>query len=550
MLHRLAWRFRPEILATKAQLQHVQRRRLGLFSGIRNLLGGDEAPRAYPTAEQRRQQAEGQGDDPAAGMSGLHRQRTLEATALEQRRQAGDLTDDAGETLSAGGSGGDGGGEHRLSQGLMGLVGSIESKKVSINASHVKTVGGNEAWAVTAGNDRALPGLPSRQDFGMAWGWDADAEKAQPGMLDQAQLSALLRECHHERQKLREQPPPPDAAIAAEEQLIESLSARHAIDASRLGSILESVSPVTVLTGGADGTKRLGVLSVPPSVLNLSIAAAAGADVGSSWRLAPSGQELMLPAGSSPSSQASASSRGQLDTRFLTDAQRAFAGMAPMEESERGISRRNQAMQQQQQQQKIAAEAAAAAAAAAAVDMPGSDTATPKRVAASTLAEVGGRSTNSQPTAARVTGLPWQRHVADLEDTELAGDDIKEDQGPTAADSRRVTTPSGLVIISFLEGHGSAPQAHDSVEVNYTGQLLEDIESGTMGAVFDQGHGSVLPLSQLIRGWREGLSLMRVGGRARLIIPSQEGYGALGTECGTVPPDAMLCFDVELVAIR
>ena len=48
--------------------------------------------------------------------------------------------------------------------------------------------------------------------------------------------------------------------------------------------------------------------------------------------------------------------------------------------------------------------------------------------------------------------------------------------------------------------------------MHYTGRLIEDVESGAMGAVFDQGQGSILPLSQLIRGWRDGLSHMQVRG--------------------------------------
>ena len=60
----------------------------------------------------------------------------------------------------------------------------------------------------------------------------------------------------------------------------------------------------------------------------------------------------------------------------------------------------------------------------------------------------------------QVSGLPWQRHVADLEE---ADDDDGADSGPTAADANKITTPSGVVVITFLQGQGEVPQMHDSV---------------------------------------------------------------------------------------
>jgi FKBP-type peptidyl-prolyl cis-trans isomerase len=50
--------------------------------------------------------------------------------------------------------------------------------------------------------------------------------------------------------------------------------------------------------------------------------------------------------------------------------------------------------------------------------------------------------------------------------------------------------------------------------------------------------------------WREGLSMMRVGGKARFIVPAALGYGAMGTDDGRVPPDAMISFDVELLRVE
>lgn len=110
-----------------------------------------------------------------------------------------------------------------------------------------------------------------------------------------------------------------------------------------------------------------------------------------------------------------------------------------------------------------------------------------------------------------------------------------------------VTTESGLKYIDLQEGTGATPQTGQTVTVHYTG-TLED------GTKFDSSRDRNRPFSfrigagQVIKGWDEGLSTMKVGGQRRLIIPPELGYGARGAG-GVIPPNATLIFDVELLQV-
>ncbi len=118
----------------------------------------------------------------------------------------------------------------------------------------------------------------------------------------------------------------------------------------------------------------------------------------------------------------------------------------------------------------------------------------------------------------------------------------------TMSDANAVTTPSGLKYVELKEGTGATPQTGQTVEVHYVGTL----ENGTK---FDSSRDRGQPFSfkigvgQVIKGWDEGLSTMKVGGRRQLIIPSELGYGARGAG-GVIPPNATLLFDVELLGVK
>ncbi|MBN4051275.1 FKBP-type peptidyl-prolyl cis-trans isomerase [bacterium AH-315-M05] len=111
-----------------------------------------------------------------------------------------------------------------------------------------------------------------------------------------------------------------------------------------------------------------------------------------------------------------------------------------------------------------------------------------------------------------------------------------------------VTTKSGLQYIMVKEGTGVQPVSGKQVIVHYTGYLDD-------GSIFDSSveRGQPLPFTlgvgQVIKGWDEGVALLKVGGKARLIIPSGLAYGAKGYP-GLIPPNATLTFDVELVEVK
>lgn len=107
------------------------------------------------------------------------------------------------------------------------------------------------------------------------------------------------------------------------------------------------------------------------------------------------------------------------------------------------------------------------------------------------------------------------------------------------------TTASGLRYITELEGNGASPKATDTVTVHYSGYLLNGTK---FDSSVDRGQPATFPLNQVIRGWTEGLQLMKVGGKTKFIIPSELGYGAQGAG-GVIPPNAWLIFDVELIKI-
>lgn len=108
-------------------------------------------------------------------------------------------------------------------------------------------------------------------------------------------------------------------------------------------------------------------------------------------------------------------------------------------------------------------------------------------------------------------------------------------------------TASGLKYAVVTEGTGAAPKATDAVEVHYTGRLLD-------GTVFDssieRGESITFPLQGVIKGWTEGLQLMKEGGTTVFYIPSELAYGEQGTPNGPIPPNAPLIFEVQLIKVN
>lgn len=109
-------------------------------------------------------------------------------------------------------------------------------------------------------------------------------------------------------------------------------------------------------------------------------------------------------------------------------------------------------------------------------------------------------------------------------------------------------TASGLYYVVETEGTGAQAQAGKTVSVHYTGTLAN-------GKKFDSSLDRGQPISftlgqgQVIKGWDEGIALMKVGSKIKLIIPSELGYGPNGAG-GVIPPNATLVFDTELMEVK
>jgi len=109
-------------------------------------------------------------------------------------------------------------------------------------------------------------------------------------------------------------------------------------------------------------------------------------------------------------------------------------------------------------------------------------------------------------------------------------------------------TESGLRYQILQKGTGKQAEKGKTVSVHYKGQLAD-------GTVFDSSYKRKQPLEfpvgvgQVIPGWDEGIQLLQVGDKARLVIPSDLGYGSRGAG-GVIPPDAILIFDVELMGVK
>jgi len=122
----------------------------------------------------------------------------------------------------------------------------------------------------------------------------------------------------------------------------------------------------------------------------------------------------------------------------------------------------------------------------------------------------------------------------------------------TASAASEVTTPSGLRFTDVKVGKGAEPQAGQTVAVNYTGWLYVN---GKKGKKFDSSHDRGQPFSfvlghmRVIKGWDEGVSTMRIGGKRILIIPPELGYGEEGAG-SDIPPNATLLFEVDLISAK
>jgi FKBP-type peptidyl-prolyl cis-trans isomerase FkpA len=147
-----------------------------------------------------------------------------------------------------------------------------------------------------------------------------------------------------------------------------------------------------------------------------------------------------------------------------------------------------------------------------------------------------------QTYAAKISQLQASRAGAAAAVEKKAGQAFLD---KAAAEKGATRTPSGLIITTLKPGTGSSPKATDKVKVHYHGTLTD-------GTVFDssvqRGEPITLPLNQVIKCWTEGVQMMKVGGKSKLVCPSDIAYGDQGRP-PTIKPGATLVFEVELLEI-
>jgi FKBP-type peptidyl-prolyl cis-trans isomerase FkpA len=154
-----------------------------------------------------------------------------------------------------------------------------------------------------------------------------------------------------------------------------------------------------------------------------------------------------------------------------------------------------------------------------------------------------------EPKVDSNTYLPKVQELAKARQAATAAVEKKASQAfldKAAAEKGAQKLESGVIYVELAPGKGDQPQATDKVKVHYTGKLID-------GKVFDssveRGQPATFPLNGVIKCWTEGVQKMKVGGKAKLICPSDLAYGDRGSP-PNIKPGATLVFEVELLDIE
>ena len=123
---------------------------------------------------------------------------------------------------------------------------------------------------------------------------------------------------------------------------------------------------------------------------------------------------------------------------------------------------------------------------------------------------------------------------------------------PSAAHAQASAAPAtaapgtALTYKSLRDGTGASPTAADAVRVHYRGTLMDGTE---FDSSYKRGEPATFPLTRVIPCWTQGVQRMKVGGKAELVCPPELAYGERGAG-GTIPPNATLRFEIELLDIN
>ena len=131
----------------------------------------------------------------------------------------------------------------------------------------------------------------------------------------------------------------------------------------------------------------------------------------------------------------------------------------------------------------------------------------------------------------------------------LANAVLAAEPGPKDKDAPKkfTKTDSGLEYRILRKGTGDRPKATDRVKVHYKGWLDDETE---FDSSYKRDEPIAFPLNGVIKGWTEGMQLVKEGGMIELKIPAKLGYGTRGVPQANIPPDATLHFLVELIEIQ
>jgi FKBP-type peptidyl-prolyl cis-trans isomerase FkpA len=169
------------------------------------------------------------------------------------------------------------------------------------------------------------------------------------------------------------------------------------------------------------------------------------------------------------------------------------------------------------------------------------------------LAEVvAGFSDNSQKKDLKFKPEEWSPKIDQVlqEQSKIRAAKSKEEGAGFLAKAEKEAgaqkLPSGLIYFETQAGTGALPTAADTVKVHYKGTLIDGKE---FDSSYKRGTPAEFPLGGVIKCWTEGVAKMKVGGKARLVCPSDIAYGDRGAG-GDIPPGAVLNFEVELLEIK
>lgn len=115
-----------------------------------------------------------------------------------------------------------------------------------------------------------------------------------------------------------------------------------------------------------------------------------------------------------------------------------------------------------------------------------------------------------------------------------------------ANESAAEKLPSGVIVQHTKMGEGAMPKASDTVKVHYRGTLENGKE---FDSSYTRGEPATFPLSRVIPCWTQGMQKIKTGGKAKLTCPADTAYGSRGVP-GTIPPNSVLQFEVELLGIQ